>query len=128
MLKKPIFILLMTALLLALLLIGCGQKTSGGDTPPAVTSADNPTGTQSNEPTDGTSQDNTSAPQGTQGGLPENTPVSSETDGQTAEGEDETDAMLDSILEQLDSLDKLYSDLEEDNLADSDLTGSDPTN
>jgi hypothetical protein len=125
-LKKPIFILFLTAMLLALLLIGCGQKTrNGGDTPPAAIPADNPAGADSNQSADGNSKGDESIPQDSQTGAPENIPQSPEAGDKT--GEDEaaeqgTDALLDSILEQLDSLDKLYSDLEEDNLTDSDLT------
>lgn len=124
--KKPIFILLLTALLLALLLIGCGQKTKGGDTPPTAIPADNSAGTGSNQPADDPAKDDEpTPPQDTQADNPENTPESPESNGKTVENEtlnDETGTLLDSILEQLDSLDKLYSDLEADNLSDSDLT------
>lgn len=124
--KKPIFILLLTALLLTLLLIGCGQKTQDGDTPPTAIPADNSAGTGSNQPTDDPSKDDEPTPPlDTQTGNPENTLESPDESGKTVEDEtsnDETGDLLDSILEQLDSLDKLYSDLEADNLSDSDLT------
>lgn len=126
MLKKPIFILFMTAMLLTLLLIGCGQKTQdGGETPPVAIPADNPAGAGSSQSADGTSKGDESIPQDSQTDAPENIPQSPEAGDNTGEDEaakEGTDALLDSILEQLDSLDKLYSDLEEDNLTDSDLT------